>query len=67
MSVYGRVAAVLKWQSKTDTLIKWASTVPLKAASNPNSQPMGQAAAVGAVPIPAPPPSTSPIDPGDVF
>ncbi len=48
-------------------MIKWASTVPLKAASNPNSQPMGQAAAVGAVPVPAPPPNATSIDPGDVF
>ncbi len=48
-------------------MIKWASTVPLKAASNPNSQPMGQSTAAGVVPIPAPPLSTSPIDPSDVF
>ena len=48
-------------------MIKWASTVPLKAASNPNSQPLGQAQNVN-VPIPAPPPpSTGPIDPADVF
>ena len=48
-------------------MIKWASTVPLKAASNPNSQPLGQAQNVN-VPIPLPPPpNTGPIDPADVF
>lgn len=48
-------------------MIKWASTVPLKAASNPASQPQGQAPA-GNIPIPAPPPpSAGPIDPADVF
>ena len=48
-------------------MIRWASTVPLKAASNPNSQAPGQAP-VGNIPIPAPPPvSSGPIDPADVF
>jgi uncharacterized protein YegL len=40
-------------------LIKWASTVPLKAASNPASRTMGQAD-TSHVPIPAPPPPPPP-------
>jgi hypothetical protein len=36
-------------------MIKWASTVPLKAASNPATRTAGQPH-TGAVPIPAPPP-----------
>ena len=48
-------------------MIKWASTVPIKAASSPNSQAQEATAAAGNVPVPAPPPSSSPVDPGDVF
>jgi uncharacterized protein YegL len=48
-------------------MIKWASTVPLKAASNPNSQAREDVAVVGNVPVPAPPASSTPVDPGDVF
>ena len=48
-------------------MIKWASTVPLKAASNPNSQVRGDIAAAGNVPIPAPPNGSTPINPTDVF
>jgi hypothetical protein len=47
--------------------IKWASTVPLKAASNPASKPVGQAD-TGHVPIPAPPADPiAPISADDVF
>lgn len=48
--------------------IRWASTVPLKAASSPASRPAASGAAQGNVPIPtAPPPVTKGIAPGDVF
>ncbi len=40
-------------------MIKWASTVPLKAASNPASRTKDQAD-TGHVPIPAPPPPPPP-------
>jgi uncharacterized protein YegL len=47
--------------------IKWASTVPLKAASNPASR-TKDAAPNGNVPIPAPPAAdTSPVKQDDVF
>ena len=48
-------------------MIKWASTVPLKAASNPNSQLQADIAGAGNVPIPAPPTGDTPINPTDVF
>ncbi len=48
--------------------IKWASTVPLKQASNPASRAAGKNGANGTnIPIPAPPPDQPPITPGDVF
>ena len=47
--------------------IKWASTVPLKAASNPASRTSGSPGSGASVPIPAPPPDTAPINPSDVF
>lgn len=47
--------------------IKWASTVPLKAASNPASRTADQADATANVPIPAPPESVGPISAEDVF
>jgi len=47
--------------------IKWASTVPLQAASNPASQPVGQED-TGHTPIPAPPEDhIEPTDIDDVF
>jgi uncharacterized protein YegL len=47
--------------------IKWASTIPLKAASNPASRAKGQPE-TGHVPIPAPPQdSVSPTSADDVF
>lgn len=46
--------------------IKWASTVPLKAASNPASRTLGSPAS-GHVPIPAPPQDAMTIDASDVF
>jgi uncharacterized protein YegL len=47
--------------------IKWASTVPLKAASSPARRPKDQAD-TGHVPIPAPPPdTTAPETADDVF
>lgn len=48
--------------------IKWASTVPLKAASKPASQ-TKETAATGNVPIPAPPAldNTGPISADDIF
>ena len=48
--------------------IKWASTVPLKQASNPASRTPGKNDNGGAnIAIPAPPPNQPPIAPGDVF
>jgi uncharacterized protein YegL len=47
--------------------IKWASTVPLKAASNPASRTQDQADAAGNVPIPAPPDAEAPMSAEDVF
>lgn len=47
--------------------IKWASTVPLKAASNPNSRTADAGGNQGAIPIPAPPPDTQINSPNDVF
>jgi len=47
--------------------IKWASTVPLKAASNPASRTIDQAEASGNVPIPLPPPAAGPESNDDVF
>ena len=48
--------------------IKWASTVPLKAASNPASRTMGAAPNSSNVLIPAPPSASgSNVAPGDVF
>jgi uncharacterized protein YegL len=47
--------------------IKWASTVPLKAASNPASRTKDQSS-TGHVPIPAPPPdSVSAVSPEDAW
>jgi uncharacterized protein YegL len=47
--------------------IKWASTVPLKAASNPASRTKDQPD-TGHVPIPAPPPdAAAPVSANDVF
>lgn len=47
--------------------IRWASTVPLNAASRPASQPEGSASE-SHVPIPQPPKSSNgPINPSDVF
>lgn len=46
--------------------IKWASTVPLKAASNPASRTKDQVD-TGHVPIPAPPPDTSPTSSADAW
>jgi uncharacterized protein YegL len=47
--------------------IKWASTVPLKAASNPASRTKDQSS-TGHVPIPAPPPdATSAVSPDDAW
>lgn len=47
--------------------IRWASTVPLTAASRPASRPEG-VSTDSHVPVPpAPQPSSSPIDPSDVF
>lgn len=47
--------------------LKWASTVPVKAASVPQSQPMGGNGPVPNIIIPQPPPPDSPINPNDVF
>jgi uncharacterized protein YegL len=47
--------------------IKWASIVPLKAASNPASRASGSSGSGGNVPIPSPPPDTAPVNPSDVF
>lgn len=47
--------------------IKWASTVPLKAASNPASRTQEQGEPVGNVPLPAPPEDVSPVSADDVF
>ncbi len=46
--------------------IKWASTVPLKAASNPASRTPGSGSG-GNVPIPAPPPNSGPATSDDVW
>ena len=47
--------------------IKWASTVPLKAASNPASRTKDTPGGAGNVPIPAPPSDTAPVSVADVF
>lgn len=47
--------------------IKWASTVPLKAASNPASRTTVMAELSGNVPIPAPPAALDPASADDVF
>ena len=47
--------------------IKWASTVPLKAASNPASRTAEQGDPAGNVPIPAPPEPVNPVSVDDVF
>ena len=47
--------------------IKWASTVPLKAASNPASRTKDDAGSGGNVSIPAPPPDATAISANDVF
>ena len=47
--------------------IKWASTVPLKAASNPASRTKNAAPDAANVPIPAPPPDSAPASANDVF
>ncbi len=48
-------------------LVKWASTVPLAAASRPSSRVVGSTATTHVdIPLP-PPPTTGPINPGDVF
>lgn len=48
--------------------IKWASTVPLKAASAPASRVRAQGdSTVTNVPIPAPPPAVGPLSVNDVF
>jgi uncharacterized protein YegL len=48
-------------------MIKWASTVPLKAASSPNTQTGESLSAAVNVPLPVPPTASGPIDPADVF
>ncbi len=47
--------------------IKWASTVPLKAASNPASRTKESAASSASIPIPAPPADAAPISQNDIF
>lgn len=47
--------------------IKWASTVPLKAASSPASRTKDQATPSSNVPIPAPPNDVAPVSANDVF
>ena len=47
--------------------IKWASTVPLKAASNPASRTKDTPGAAANVPIPAPPADVAPTSDIDVF
>jgi uncharacterized protein YegL len=47
--------------------IKWASTVPLKAASSPASRTKDQANSTSNVPIPAPPTDVAPASASDVF
>jgi hypothetical protein len=47
--------------------IKWASTVPLKAASSPASRTKDQASATSNVPIPAPPADVAATSANDVF
>ncbi len=47
--------------------IKWASTVPLKAASNPASRTKDNSSGGSNVPIPTPPPDTQPTSATDVF
>jgi uncharacterized protein YegL len=46
--------------------IKWASTVPLKAASSPATRSAGSGSS-GNVPIPAPPPNTPPNSSTDIW
>jgi uncharacterized protein YegL len=50
-------------------MVKWASTVPLKAASNPATRvgAAGQGQAAFAVPMPPPPGAVAPASPADVF
>lgn len=47
--------------------IKWASTVPLKAASSPGTRAKDAATGASSVPIPAPPPDAAPASSTDVF
>lgn len=47
--------------------IKWASTVPLKAASSPASRLTGSKNSASNVVIPAPPPASQPLSTADVF
>jgi uncharacterized protein YegL len=47
--------------------IRWASTVPLQAASNPGSRPKDAGPATGNVLIPAPPDDATPVSAADVF
>jgi uncharacterized protein YegL len=47
--------------------IRWASTVPLKAASSPTSRSRDADVATSNVPIPPPPPDTMPASPMDIF
>jgi uncharacterized protein YegL len=65
-----REIKVLQASNATDLAkkIKWASTVPLKAASNPASRTQDQGDPVGNVPIPEPPPEpVAPVSADDVF
>jgi uncharacterized protein YegL len=48
-------------------LIQWASTIPLRVASEPKSQVAGSSPDYQAQLGPGPTPSTNPIDPSDVF
>lgn len=48
-------------------MIRWASTVPLKAATNPATVTPGAQGGPVNVPIPAPPTGTAPMSPADVF
>ena len=47
--------------------IKWASTIPLKAASNPASRVKGDTSTQTNVPIPAPPADVAAVSAADVF
>ena len=65
----GREVQPLKANNAQDLVkfIKWASTVPLAAASKPASLPEGDDSDAHIPLPPAPQPSSDPIDPGDVF